>query len=241
MKNEFRNPVKTQSAALSDQYERLLLRLKKFWLISFAAGFFIFSLLSYLSSQGVFQTHWFNSLLFSVSIGCWIMLLTQFLSWLIFLLTCKKNKIKANKFLINNSLKKTRLALVKFSISTGFSLFCLYLFLPEQPNADGTFPSIDIGDTVGVFAFSGFMAFCTFMLIGILLSQFCSITLFKNKSLHNSLSSIEDFQENNFSHRAHQNSDFYSAEQAWKDWGHDPMNPASAEYQSTYRHWDHDH
>lgn len=241
MKNKFENPVRTRSTTLSNKYERLLVRLKKFRLIFFAVSFCMFGLLSYLSSQGILLTHWFNFLLFSVSIGCWMMLLTQFLSWLFFLLVCKKNKMKVNKPLINNSVKKSRLALMKFSISTGFALFCLYLFLPEQPNADGTIPPTDIGNMVGVFAFSCFVAFCTFMLIGILLSQFCSITLFKNKSPRNSLSSIEDFQEHNFSHHNHQNSGFYSAEQAWKDWDHDPMNPASAEYQSTYRHWDHNH
>lgn len=231
--------INEQISVLSKKHEQLLIRLPKLWLIALAVAFFIFGLLSYFSIQRILQTHWFNFLLFSISLGFWTMFLTKFLCWLIFLCICKKNKTKNNMGLINNSLKKSRLVLIQFSFSTGVLLFILFWFLSQQPNEDGTFPSVDFGDILGVFAFSFFIAFCTFMLTATVLSQFLSITLFKKRSPHNSLSTVNDFEENNFSFNPSEKPQFYSAEKNWENWDHDPMNPASAEYQSTYRDWNH--
>jgi hypothetical protein len=230
-------------SALAEKYQQRLARLKKYWLIVLIMSLPTFILIPFILAQ-FFQVHWFTSLLLIVIAGCWSTLLGQIISLTVFLHGEIKNlteHVTRNDSVINfleifwkNLKRKT----IIFSLMSGSFIFWIFLLL-WQPE-DGETLSIGFDDIIGViFAFSFISAFA-FKISNFIIKYFLKI---QSNSQHNALSSLEDFQEfQSSSNKSSLNEppQFHSTDKVWNNWDHDPMNPASAEHQSTYQRWNHD-
>lgn len=222
-------------------YVALNVRLQKRRVIAGIISILIFGGLLLLSVQGFLKIHWFTFLLLSIASGCWLLFFSRLLSWLFFLRPHLKNKFITSKteYPISNGAKKMKQALINWTVSTGVLLFCFFIFLAQQPNHDGTMPSWGWSDSIGSFVFFTFISIFLFVFSTGVINWFLKTCLFKKTKSYNPLSSLDDFQENYPHTSKTQWQEPHSPTKIWENWNHDPMNPASAEYQSTYRHWNH--
>lgn len=208
---------------------RTLKEKKRYWIVTIPI-IFIFTIFSFLSLHGTLQPYWILFVLLSISSGISVYLLTQCVTYFFKL----KNKHFFRKKLIPYSLiKKTKKKIILFSFSIGFCIFWFMFLLFLQPSADGTHETLQLSDLIGGIIMNIAFSLVIYLLLIHLFTWVTGTDLIQNKKPHNNLSSLEDFQEHTFHSHHNKNS--------WNDWDHDPMNPASPEYQSTYRHWSHDH
>lgn len=237
---------RTQTIApnvLAKKYQQRLVSLKKYWLIALIISLPAFILIPFILAQ-FFQVHWFTSLLLIVIVGCWSTLLGQIISLTVFLHSEIKNL--SEHVIRNNSVinflgifwKNLKRKTILFSLMNGSFIFWIFLLLWQQE--DGETLSIGLDDIIGVIFSCSFISAFSFIISNFIIKYFLKI---KSNSQHNALSSLEDFQE--FQSSFHKSSltephQFHSTDKVWNNWDHDPMNPASAEHQSTYQRWNHD-
>jgi MFS family permease len=240
------NRSKSNDPMSTDAYTALISRMKKRRMIAFITSILVFGFLSFFSGQGLLQTHWFTFILLSIASGCWILFLSRLISWLLFLRPRLKNKMKKIKntetVLISKALKKSQQSLIIFSSATGFLLFSIFILLKQQPYDDGTMYVIAFSDVILLIGLSAFLSLMAFIIITGFIGFILRITLFQNSSRHHSSDSLNYLGENHpFPYRQRFEEDEPDlASQLRENWDHDPMNPASAEYQSTYHPWHHD-
>lgn len=237
-----------QTAALSiltKKYQKLLKRQKKYWLIALIIAVPNFMIAPFFLSK-IFHIHWLISLLFIPLLGSWSTLFSQIISSTLFLsekikyfphIVMKKNP--PYDFLIRfwKALKRKIMA---FSVMSGALLFWIFLVLWQKPNNDGTSKTILVDDVIGVFFFCFFLSALTFKISKLITDRFLKIERYPK---HNDLSSWEDFEEvRSTSNKVSpdEKNEFHSINKILCHWDHDPMNPASAEYQSTFRRWNHE-
>ncbi len=217
---------------------------KKCWLIALTIGLVIFGLLCYTAHHGLSPFDIFAYALFSLVTGDWILTLSQFFLWLVFVYRCKKMKsfIHIHAPLVIKALKKTRRWLIQLSASTVLLPFGFFVLLAQRRYEDGTLPIIDFGDFFLCLMFSFFLAFAFFLLITAFVGFVLRITLFPKRPQKYSSNSSYFLGDNHpLTHGTiFEEEEYDLAAQLRENWNHDPMNPGSAEYQSTYRHWNHD-
>jgi hypothetical protein len=231
-------------SVLTEAYQILLARLRKRSVITSIVAFPSFIFVPFLMSK-ILQIHVMTSLLFVMLIGIWCNFLSQIFSLIVFLYPKIKNftntVIKKDKRLedfLLNFLKNLKRRILIFSIMSGSFLFWIFIVLWQQPEDDGSSRIIGWSDVIGVLFFCFFLSALTFKISNMIINYFLKIELnFK----HNTLSSLEDFQEYQASfNQPSKNEAIDSANKVWASWDHDPMNPASAEYQSTFHRWNQD-
>jgi hypothetical protein len=229
---------------LSEKYQKLLSRLKKYWIIALIIALPNFIFVPFLLGK-IFHVHQLTSLLLVSIVMGWSTLLSQIVSLTMFLHpktkdltnTVIKKDGRLESFLLNfwkNLKRRVRI----FSIMSGSFLFWIFIVLWQQPEDDGSSRIIGWGDVIGVLFFCFFLSALTFKLSNMIINYFLK---FKLNFKHNTLSSLEDFQEHQTSFNPSSNIETNnSVDKVWHNWDHDPMNPASAEYQSTFHRWNHD-
>lgn len=92
-----------------------------------------------------------------------------------------------------------------------------------------------------LLALSLFLALMIFVVITVFLALVFHIELLPKSSNHIKSGAPQAFGNNHPFHTPSTTDEHEPdlAIQARENWDHDPMNPASPEYQSTYRHWWH--
>ncbi len=238
---------KNQRIAISillEKYQKLLPRLKKYWIIALIIALPNFIFIPFLLGK-IFHVHQITSLLLVSIVMGWSTLLSQIISLTIFLHpkiktftnTVIKKDNRLEDFLLNFWKNLKRRVLI-FSIMSGSFLFWIFIVLWQKPEDDGSSRIISLGDVIGVLFFCFFLSALTFKISNMIINHFLKIKLnFK----HNALSSLEDFQEYQASfNQPSKNEANDSVDKVWTSWDHDPMNPASAEYQSTFHRWNQD-
>jgi len=109
-------------------------------------------------------------------------------------------------------------------------MFLLFL----QPSADGTHETLQFSDIIGRIVMNTVFSLVIYLLLIHFFSWLTEADLIQNKKPHHHLTVLGDSQDHTFNSHHHKHTNI------WEDWDHDPMNPASPEYQSTYRRWNHD-
>ncbi len=206
---------------------------KRYWIIV-ATAMFIFTVLSGLSIHGNLQPYWVIFILLSISTGISIYLLDQTIFWITSLKLKNKSKLRTQIASPPSYLtKKINKLLMSFSFSVGFLIFWLMFLFFLQPYPDGTKETLRLSDIIGGIVMNIGFSLVIYILVINFFTWITGINFYPRKTFHNNLSSLSDFQENS------SNSLTDKTRTTWEDWDHDPMNPASPEYQSTYKHWDH--
>ena len=230
--------------AISKNYLQLLERLKNQRLTALIAGILVFGFLSFLSAGTLIETHWFTFIVFSIVSGCWFMLLGRLALWIHFLRPHVKNRNRPQKILktypIGNALKKIKQAIFIFCAMTSFLSFNFFVFLVQQFHSNNPVYFFSWGNLIMLIPFSFFIGLAAFLLISTFITFFLRIILFKNSTYRRPLDPLEEWAE----YTAFQNSrirepEYNLPKEMQEAWDHDPINPASAEYQSTYRRWHH--
>ena len=214
--------MKTVLSSVHASLAQFRLRLQITRWLSLAVALFTFGWICYLSTASLIQTTWFGCLFFSLIVAGWIFLSSQLILYIIFLRPHIKNKSVAffKTYLASRLLKKARHLLIMFSLVTPLLIFTFFVLLTDQTknhfSMEDFFFSI-IGFTLG---FS-----ITFLLTEILIQ--CVL----GRTLHCKISYRTSLQTSQMPHQ------ISTSSMGHDDWASDPMNPASAEYQSTYRTW----
>ncbi|MBS0349749.1 MAG: hypothetical protein JSR33_00940 [Proteobacteria bacterium] len=242
-KNTSTHSLETKYIKLIDADSIFSPRNKKYWLIALATDLVIFALLAYTAHE-LTPIDTFVYALSSLAAGNWILLLSQFFLWLTFVYRCKKMKpfIHTHAHLVIIALKKTRRGLIKLSLSTILLPFSFFVLLAQHRYEDGTLPITDFGDFFLCLMFSFFLAFAFFLLVTAFVGFVLGIILFPKRPQKYSSNSSYFLGDNHSSihHKIFEEEEYDLAAQLRENWNHDPMNPGSPEYQSTYRHWNHD-
>lgn len=226
-----------------DLYMDLKARLKKRRMMAFITGILVFGILSLLSGQGILQTHWLTFLLLSAALGSSTLAFSRLCSWLFFLRLRLKNlsKQKMKAILILDIIKATRHALFIFCANMAVLIFSFFILIGQQPDADGTANTITFGNFIAFMALGPFLALMIFIVIGSFSAFVLRINLFPPSLNRPSDHSDFTFRDNHplIDQPEGSEPDIDFIVQAQKNWDRDPMNPASPEYQSTYRRWWH--
>ncbi len=156
----------------------------------------------------------------------------QLISCTISFLKLKNLKPSRKNLIPNDLIKKIKKKILLVSFSIGFFTFWLMFIFFLQPDPDGARETLQFGDIVFGIIMNSALSLVIYILLAHLYTWVTKINFVQNQKNHNHLASLNDFQENTFNTQHHQNN-------IWEDWDRDLMNPASSEYQSTYRHWDH--
>ena len=231
------------NSAVSDTYLRLLERLKKQFLTAVIAGVLVLGFLSFLSAGTLIETHWFTFILFSIVSGCWFMLLGRLMLWIYFLRPHLKNRNRLKRHLkypLSNALKKTKQTILVFCAMTSFLLFNFFIFLIQQFHSNNPLNFFSWKNLIMLIPLSFFLGLAAFLVISASMTFFLRITLYKRFTYHRSLDPLEDWAEYTIFQSSQITEPEYNlAKEMREAWDHDPINPASAEYQSTYRRWHH--
>ncbi len=243
-KNTNTHPLEMDYFKLIDADSIFSPRNKKYWLIALTVSLVIFASLAYTAHHGLTPIDIFAHALFSLAAGNWILPLCQFFLWLAFVKRCKKMKpfIHTHAHLVIIALKKTRRGLIKLSLSTILIPFGFFVLLVQRRYEDGMLPITDFSDFVLALVFSLFLAFAFFLIITAFVGFVLGIILFPKRPQKYSSNSSYFLGDNHPSihHKIFEEEEYDLAAHLRENWDHDPMNPGSAEYQSTYRHWNHD-
>ncbi len=157
---------------------------------------------------------------------------TQFISCAICFFKLKNLKPPRKNLLPNTLIRKIKRKILSFSFSIGFFTFWLMMIFFLQPDSDGVREPLQFTGIFFWIIINSALSLVIYVLLANLYTSITKINFVQNPRNHNHLASLNDFQENTFHTQHHKNN-------AWEEWDRDPMNPASSEYQSTYRHWDH--
>jgi hypothetical protein len=241
----------TNTHSLEKDYFKLIdadpvfsLQNKKYWLIALTIAVVIFCLLIYTTHHGLTPFDILTYALLSLAVGNWALPLSQFFLWLVFVSRCKKIKtfIHTHAHLMIHALKKTRRGLIKLSLSTILLPLSFFILLAQHRYEGGTLPTTDFDDFFLCLMFSFFLAFAFFLIITAFVGFVLGIILFPKRP-QKYLSNSPYFLGDNHpftDHKIFGEEEYDLAAQLRASWDHDPMNPGSAEYQSTYRHRNHD-
>lgn len=112
---------------------------KKCWLIALTISLVILGLLCYTAHHELSPFNLFAYAIFSLMAGDWILTLSQFFLWLVFVYRCKKMQsfIHIHAPLVINALKKTRRWLIQLSVSTVLLPFGFFVVLAQRHYDDG--------------------------------------------------------------------------------------------------------
>jgi hypothetical protein len=230
--------------AISDVYFRLLEHLKKQRLTALIAGILVFGFLSFLSAGALIETHWFTFILFSIVSGYWFMFLGRLMLWFHFLRPHLKNRNRQKlhlKFPIVNALKKTKQTILAFCAITSCLAFSFFVFLIQQFHNNNSLNFFSWNNLIMLIPLSFFLGLAAFLVTSSSATFFLRITLYKNFSYHRPFDPQEDWAEYTMFQSSKIVEPEYNLPKEMREaWDHDPINPASAEYQSTYRRWNHD-
>lgn len=231
--------------AISKGYLQLLERLKNQRLTALIAGILVFGFLSFLSAGTLIETHWFTFILFSIVSGCWFMLLGRLVLWIHFLRPHVKNRNRPQKTLktypIGNALKKTKQAIFVFCAMTSFLLLNFFISLIQQFNTHSPVYFFSWSNWFMQIPLSLFLGLMTFVIIVNFTSLVLRMNIFNSSPRNKSSNSLEYLSEYTSlpHHQKFSENEHNLAKEMQENWDHDPINPASAEYQSTYRRWFH--
>lgn len=232
------------NSAISDIYLRLLERLKKQRLTALIAGILIFGFLSIFSAGSLIETHWFTFILLSIVLGCWFMLLGRLVLWIHFLQPYVKNRNQCSglkTYPLSNALKETKKTVLIFCVMTSFLVLNFFIFLIQQFHNHGSIYFFSWSNFFILMLLSIFLGIMTFVIIVSFVSLVLRMHLFNRSPRHKSLNPLEYLSE--YSplpyHQKFSENEPDFAKKMRESWDHDPINPASPEYQSTYRRWFH--
>lgn len=223
-----------------DAYTALITRLKKRRVMAGITSVLIFGGLSLLSAQGLVQTHWFIFFLFSLASGCWLLFFSRLISWLVFLRPRVKNlplkKQNNQTYPVSNAFKKTQQMIITLSGVTGCLLFSIFL-LAQSDTGDAK--ALTFGNIILLIALCAFLSLMAFVLILAFIEFILRIAPFPRRSRRYSSNLQTPLGDNHpfISSQKFETDEHPLASTLRKNWEHDPMNPASPEYQLTYRYW----
>lgn len=214
----------------TDAYTVLIARLKKRRPVAFIISILIFGILFYLSGVGILQTHWLTFLLLSIVIGIWLSFFNQLFSYLFFL----------RQFLIPDALKNARRTFSIFCANTAVLIFMVSTAITQQSHVGETISIITFSDIMLFIALSFFITLSIFIVISAFSTIILHVELLPKSKQRCSADSVQVFGDNHpiFTHTKIHEHDVDFADQARKNWERDAMNPASPEYQCTYRRWE---
>ena len=179
-KNNQINSLETHYHALNEAQHLFSSGNKNRWIVTLIIS--IFGFLYSVFSHEISFAHLFISFLLSAAIGCWIFLLSQFFSWMLFLRRCQKNKFGTHVTmeipLIKDAFKKAKQSLLKFSLSISFLLFSFFLLLAQRPYEDGTARILSLGHIILLLFLSLFLSLMVLILITVFVGFVLRIVLF---------------------------------------------------------------
>lgn len=236
--------MKTHDPAIVGAYFRLLELLKKQHWTALIAGVLVLGLLSFLSLGALIEIHWLTFIVFSTVSGCWFMGLGRLVLWLHFLWLHSKSRNRTPQILkyppSSQVLKKTKQALFIFCGMTSLLAFNLFIVITQQFHTHSPVYFFSWSNLFMQMYFSLFLSIAPFVIVNFIASAL-HVKLFNRSPRYPSSNSLEYLSEytplTHHTKFSENEPDF--AKRMRESWNHDPINPASSEYQSTYRRWFH--